>query len=224
MESFKHNGTLVISAERTEIKRMSDKILEELESQRVFENRNVVRHVWHGWKGDLETLLNHGIDRTDERDFDFWIRMYAPVIIKDANTCRNCREHKDYDDVVKVRADYDLPVFKIGPSIEQVCTHHVRRLYINCSLVDNGYAGHPDCPTYLSVAGGPRVFFGSYGYDERSPQEVIRGFLQMMAPKKGNRFLLIYDENKVQPYDVEKFIFKDGIKPTEALKCVVARR
>jgi hypothetical protein len=226
MESFRHNGTFVISAEATEIKRKSDKILEELDSQGIFKSRNVLRYVWNGWDDNLETLLNHGTDRTEERDFDFWIRMYAlgGIIIKDADACRRCKEKNDYDDVVKVGADYDFPVFKRGPKIEQVCTHRGRRLYINCSLVNNVYATHPDCPTYMSVAGGPRVFFGSYGYDERSPQEVVRDLLHSMTTEEGNRFLLIYDENKVQPYDVETFIFKEGIKPTEALKCIVARK
>ncbi len=203
MKSYMHNGTTVIAVQTSQIGELLDKILNELETKEVFQSQTIFRSAL---KGDLSTILRYGTDRWKERSFEEYdeanrLLGKGQEIIR---CCQECRSKYEFKDVVRA-------INFLGE----------KKLLIDCPFqgktkVDNRYLVHNECPTYMIVAGGPNVFFG-----EELEREAVRK--QLSIVRRGS-YLLLYDADKVEPFDLERFAFKDGISPNQALKCVIEAR
>jgi len=227
MKSYKHDRTLVIPIEIPVnlgmIKRYSADILNELKKEGISESGNVIRRVYNS---NLPTILSHGTDRYRRRDFEEhlenkrlllqcgfyteyidWLKSKNYTVDDVIETCRNCRNTYEFEDIVE----------------ETRTRYGEKRLLIRCpSLeiiwIDNSLGLHSDCPVYTDVADSPDVFFGV----SQETQKSINSFLSVYASEDASyTHLLIYDGNLVEPFDIERFRFRKGVKRTDALKAVI---
>lgn len=222
MKYHMHEGTLVMSVLIEEIPRSTDAILESIERNGVFEERKVFRRVRNGC---TETILSHGTDRTEEKSFDYWIenrkkQLQIPYVaervgkvdLRDADeACLECKERYSFEDVVSSNL--------IGDSVRLtvLCPYQNRTKLINI------YGEHFQCPTYMQVSGGPRVFWGTRSNSRESDIEQLRKALRSRSLDDGVGFShsLIYNAKCVRSFDDERFIFLNNVKPAQVLKCVI---
>jgi len=221
MKSYRHNGTLLVSVTKDDILSLVGNILEELEKNGIFEGRNIFRNVKEGC---TEVILNHGTDRTEEKNFEYWLKdrrnqLKVPFVaerigevdLEDADeACLECRNNYSFEDIVgrhPTRDDVRLLV---------MCPYQERTKLINI------YGEHFQCPTYMQVSGSPQVFWGEPSDSRDMDIRLLReSFDNLKADKMRFTHQLIYDANSVEDFDVERFRFKDGMKPAKALKCII---
>jgi|GEM_PF-3536017 len=226
MKTYKHERTVIISVEipipSGMIERYSADVLNELKKEGIPEDGDITRRVF---KSNLPTILLHGTDRYSRRSFEEhlenkrfllecgfykeyvdWLISKGYTVDDVIETCRNCRKTHEFEDIV-----------------EETEPHYARkRLLIKCPYpeiiwIDNSLGEHSDCPVYSDVADSPDVFWG----DSQETNKAINSFLSTASEDASYTHLLIYDGNLVEPFDIERFRFKKGVKRTDALKAVI---
>ncbi len=79
----------------------------------------------------------------------------------------------------------------------------------------------------MEIAGGSRIFWG-LSLEDKSQEhrrKILRDYLKNIG--KGTtsyKHLAYYDAGVVEPFDFMRFIFREGVEPVQALRCVVATR
>ncbi|MFH0829675.1 MAG: hypothetical protein V1887_00755 [Candidatus Aenigmatarchaeota archaeon] len=215
MKSRKEGHVLVVELEKRKLSKEIDDTIRHMEGQGIFNSPNILRYVY---MGNTDIILEHGTDRHKERDFDFWAGT-NPLSKEAVEVCRSCIKTHKFEDVAEASEwlhHYD----KNGKP------HFSKRLNIRCpsqdkTQLDNRYLNHWQCALYMRLSDGPRVFYGSEDAG-RIPQESMLGSLSLLKYDERTN-LLVYDRSKVEQFDCEKYIFREGVKPKEALKCVVSK-
>jgi hypothetical protein len=219
MKSYKHNNTLVVTIDRFLIERIGNKVLDELERQGIFNGNNVFRLLQYS---DVQTILKYGTDRTEERSFDYWLidrrQKSKPENNADEadKACLSCKEAYSFDDVVEVSKTYD----------------ERRELLVGCPFSERTHLTKQgfktDCPTYMTVAGSTRVI---WGHPSKSIEDDRKWTMLFIETVDKLRFCgdkpplytinLVYNADDLEEFDERMFRFKDNVKPTEALKCIM---
>lgn len=218
MKSYKHNNTLVVTVDRFLIERIGNRILDELERQGIFNGNNVFRMLQYG---DVQTLLKYGTDRTEEKDFDYWLRDRKQRPKPENNideadkACLSCKEEHSFDDVIEVSKNYEGK----------------RELLVNCPFPEKTHLTREgfktDCPTYMTVAGSPCVIWGHSSKSREEDRKWTMLYIETVdklrfsGGKPLYTFNLVYDANSLEEFDERMFRFKDNVRPTEALKCIM---
>jgi hypothetical protein len=210
---YRQNGTLVIRVNKSELLESPGRIVDVLNAGEVLGGGIILRGVYYK---PLEIIMQHGKDRTEERDFNFWLS--EELILQRRNECTECNTKNKYEDIVKSKQESFL---------DQI--YWTKELSISCPFQDPEIVSdvpNDDCPIYMSVAGGPDVIWGYYYPDELQRellQQRIKDILENDLAGNVYEHLLFYDSAGLEPFDRSKYVFKSGVDPRDVLKGVVSR-
>jgi hypothetical protein len=210
-----NNGLYIVELADEDLMRVQD-ILDALRNNGLFNTRSLIRTVT---EGKLNTIIEFGTDRNKEQTFeDACKSVVALGWNNNIDLCFRCKEDNTLDDV--------SVVYRI------IGTHE---MHIRCPYrEERGFRYAPPksslfCPFYMSVEAGPRIIYARESYhnpiDNITDEDILADEIETMNKpgKTGycHKNILVYEHSKLKPFDIERYIFCDGVNPKDALKAVL---
>ncbi len=211
------DGLYVVELDDEDLLRVPD-VLSVLRNNNVFDTRSLFRTVSGG---KLNTIVEFGIDRN--KDMAFEEACESVVALKWNNNmelCHSCRETNKLEGVTVIYGifgDYEMRI---------KCPYYREKGFMDAPPESNYF-----CPFYMSIESGSRVLYAKESYhsypdnSDITDEVILASDIETMNKpgKTGSCYknILVYEHSKLKPFDLERYIFCEGVRPKEALKAVL---